>query len=71
MLLTISVLTKNRRLMNKNSRIYVAGHRGLVGSSIVENLVSQGYTQIITRNSSELDLRNQQATEDFLFEGTS
>lgn len=65
MLLPVSVLTNNRQLMNKNSRIYVAGHRGLVGSSIVESLISQGYTNIITRTSAELDLRNQQATEDF------
>jgi GDP-L-fucose synthase len=45
--------------MNKDSRIYVAGHRGLVGSAIVRNLKSKGYTNIITRTHSELDLQNQ------------
>ncbi|MCT7489206.1 GDP-L-fucose synthase [Aliarcobacter cryaerophilus] len=51
--------------MNKNSKIYVAGHRGLVGSAIVKNLVSKGYTNIITRTHSELDLINQKAVEEF------
>ena len=51
--------------MNKNSKIYVAGHRGLVGSAIVKNLVSKGYTNIITRTHSELDLLNQKAVEEF------
>ena len=45
--------------MNKNSKIYVAGHRGLVGSVIVRNLQSKGYTNIITRTHSELDLTDQ------------
>jgi GDP-L-fucose synthase len=51
--------------MNKDSKIYVAGHRGLVGSAIVRKLVKEGYTNIITRTSAELDLRNQKAVEDF------
>lgn len=51
--------------MNKNSKIYVAGHRGLVGSAIVKNLESKGYTNIITRTHSELDLTNQKAVEEF------
>ena len=51
--------------MNKNSKIYVAGHRGLVGSAIVKNLVSKGYTNIITRTHKELDLINQKAVEEF------
>ena len=51
--------------MNKNSKIYVAGHKGLVGSAIVKNLVSKGYTNIITRTHSELDLINQKAVEEF------
>ncbi len=42
--------------MNKNSKIYVAGHRGLVGSAIIKNLVKKGYTNLITRTHSELDL---------------
>lgn len=43
--------------MNKDSKIYVAGHRGLVGSAIVKNLQEQGYTNLVYRTSSELDLR--------------
>jgi GDP-L-fucose synthase len=54
--------------MEKNARIYVAGHRGMVGSAIVRQLEQQGYTHIITRTSSELDLRNQQAVQSFFAE---
>ena len=42
--------------MNKNSKIYVAGHRGLVGSAIVRELKRQGYSNLIYRTHSELDL---------------
>ena len=51
--------------MEKNSKIYVAGHRGMVGSAIYRKLVKEGYTNIITRTSAELDLRNQQAVSEF------
>lgn len=51
--------------MNKNSKIYVAGHRGLVGSAIVKNLTAKGYANIITRTHDELDLTNQQAVAYF------
>ena len=51
--------------MNSNSKIYVAGHRGLVGSAIVRNLEAQGYINIITRTSKDLNLINQQAVDDF------
>lgn len=51
--------------MQKDAKIYVAGHAGLVGSAIVRYLLSQGYTNIIGRTSAELDLRNQQAVKDF------
>ncbi|MDX3959087.1 GDP-L-fucose synthase [Aliarcobacter skirrowii] len=51
--------------MNKNSKIYVSGHRGLVGFAIVKNLISKGYTNIITRTHKELDLINQKAVEEF------
>ena len=51
--------------MELNSRIYVAGHRGMVGSAIVRRLQSLGYHQIITRTSKELDLRNQVAVDSF------
>ena len=51
--------------MNKNASVYVAGHRGMVGSAIVRQLKAAGFTNIITRTSAELDLRNQQAVADF------
>lgn len=51
--------------MNLDSKIYVAGHRGMVGSSIVRNLKSKGYKNLIFKTSQELDLRNQVAVEDF------
>ena len=51
--------------MKTDSRIYVAGHRGLVGSAIVRRLKSDGYEHLILRTSSELDLRNQQAVNHF------
>lgn len=51
--------------MEKNSKIFVAGHRGMVGSAIVRKLKAEGFEQVITRNSAELDLRNQQAVNDF------
>jgi GDP-L-fucose synthase len=51
--------------MEKNSKIYVAGHRGMVGSAIVRRLQQLGFENIITRTSAELDLRNQAAVDDF------
>lgn len=51
--------------MNPNSKIYIAGHRGMAGSAIHRNLNSRGYTNIITRTHSELDLTNQQAVNNF------
>ena len=54
--------------MEKNSLIFVAGHRGLVGSAIVRELKSKGYNNLILRASSELDLRNQAETERFFNE---
>ncbi len=51
--------------MEKNAKIYVAGHRGMVGSAIVRKLQSQGYGNILTRVSSELDLRSQAAVTRF------
>ncbi|HRH18408.1 MAG TPA: GDP-L-fucose synthase [Aquabacterium sp.] len=52
--------------MNKNAKIFVAGHRGMVGSAIVRRLAAAGYTQVITRTRAELDLVNQQAVHDFI-----
>ncbi len=51
--------------MNKQDKIYIAGHRGMVGSAIVRILKSKGFDNIITRTSKELDLRNQQAVNEF------
>jgi GDP-L-fucose synthase len=51
--------------MNKESKIYVAGHRGMVGSAIVRKLKQEGYVNVLTRPSAELDLVNQQAVNDF------
>jgi len=51
--------------MNKNSKIYIAGHRGLVGSAIVKNLESKGYTNLIYRTHTELDLLDSNAVAEF------
>lgn len=51
--------------MEFNSKIYVAGHRGMVGSALVENLEKKGFTNIITRTSQELNLTNQLAVKTF------
>ena len=53
------------RKMNKQDKIYIAGHRGMVGSAILRNLEAAGYSNFVVRTSSELDLRNQQAVADF------
>ena len=54
--------------MNKDSKIYVAGHRGMVGSAIIRELKREGYTNIITRTHAELDLCRQEAVEHFFAE---
>jgi len=51
--------------MDSNSKIFVAGHRGLAGSAIVRVLHEEGFTNVITKTKSELDLRNQQEVRDF------
>ncbi len=51
--------------MEKNAKIYIAGHRGMVGSAIRRKLEAEGYTNFVVRTSRELDLRNQQAVNDF------
>ena len=51
--------------MNKKSKIYIAGHRGMVGSAIHRKLLGMGFTNIITRTSSELDLRIQETVNEF------
>lgn len=52
--------------MNLNTKIYIAGHRGMVGSAIWRTLTAKGYTNLIGCSSAELDLRNQQAVRDFI-----
>lgn len=54
--------------MNKDSKIYVAGHRGMVGSALVRNLQAKGFTNIIGRTHQELDLINQVAVDSFFNE---
>ena len=54
--------------MEKDAKIYVAGHRGMVGSAIVRELVRQGYTNIVTRTHAELDLCRQEDVEKFFAE---
>ncbi len=54
--------------MEKNSKIYIAGHRGLVGSAILKNLKSKGYQNFITRTHNELDLKDTQAVATFFSE---
>ena len=51
--------------MNKDSKIFVAGHRGLVGSAILKNLRQKGYTNFVLRTHAELDLTDQQAVNTF------
>lgn len=51
--------------MDKTSKIYIAGHRGMVGSAIFRKLEKEGYSNLLTRTSSELDLRDQKAVADF------
>lgn len=61
--------SSSRRIdLNKNSTIYVAGHRGLVGSAIVRKLHQQGYTHVITRSRRELDLTDRDAAMSFFAE---
>ena len=51
--------------MNKDAKIYIAGHRGMVGSALVRKLQAEGYQHLVVRTSKELDLSNQQAVADF------
>jgi len=54
--------------MDRSSKIYIAGHRGMVGSAIHRKLLKEGFTNFVTRTSDTLDLRNQQAVADFFEE---
>ena len=53
-------------MINKNSKIYIAGHKGMVGSACWRALEDAGYTNIIGKSSKDLDLRNQREVKDFL-----
>jgi GDP-L-fucose synthase len=70
----MAILFRNRifvaykNYVEKNAKIYVAGHRGMVGSAIYRKLQKEGYENIIIKTSAELDLRNQQAVTDFFAE---
>jgi len=55
-------------MLNKQSKIYIAGHRGMVGSAITRNMVKKGYTNLIFQELDQLDLRRQSAVESFLQE---
>ena len=52
--------------MKKDSKIYIAGHRGMVGSAVWRALEKEGYNNLLGKTSNELDLRNQQAVQDFI-----
>ena len=54
--------------MQKDAKIYIAGHRGMVGSAVWRALEKKGYTNLVGKTSKELDLRNQQAVIDFYAE---
>ncbi len=51
--------------MKKHNKIYIAGHRGMVGSAIKRRLEQKGYSNLVYKTSSELDLKSQQAVEEF------
>lgn len=53
-------------MLDKNAKIYIAGHRGMVGSAICRLLTAQGFTQVITRTRQQLDLMSQTAVQDFM-----
>ena len=56
---------KDESVLPQDARIYVAGHRGMVGSAIVRRLQTEGYSRILTRTHAELDLTHQRAVGDF------
>jgi GDP-L-fucose synthase len=60
-----TAISKALSLMDKNAKIYIAGHRGMVGSAMCRRLQQAGFTNLVTRTSAELDLRDQTAVADF------
>jgi GDP-L-fucose synthase len=59
---------RRKIIMNKNAKIYIAGHRGLVGSAIERKLKAEGYANLLTKTHAELDLLNQMAVNDFFLQ---
>ena len=57
--------------MNKNCRIYIAGHKGLAGSALVRSLRRQGFNNLILRGHAELELKHASAVDDFFPKGAS
>lgn len=64
----INIMNKKVRIVEKNAKIYIAGHRGLVGAALVRELKKQGYHNLIYKTHAELDLENQQAVKEFFYE---
>jgi GDP-L-fucose synthase len=64
-ILQVKKVNRLNTIMEKSAKIYIAGHRGMVGSAIERKLNAEGYHNIIHRTSNELDLRNQQSVNDF------
>jgi GDP-L-fucose synthase len=64
-ILQVKKVNSLNTIMEKSAKIYISGHRGMVGSAIERKLNAEGYHHLIHRTSSELDLRNQQAVNDF------
>jgi GDP-L-fucose synthase len=60
-----AAIKRKKIKMNKTTKIYIAGHNGMVGSSVWRVLAAKGYTNLIGKSSKELDLKNQQAVHDF------
>ena len=63
--MAIQQVKKANSVMDKSAKIYIAGHKGMVGSGLERKLRNEGYNNIISKTSSELDLRNQQTVNDF------
>ena len=59
------MITSEYYTMNKSSKIFIDGHRGMVGSSILRALQARGYNNFVLKNSAELDLRNQLGVANF------
>lgn len=64
--MAIQCMTITSKQLNKNAKIYIAGHRGMVGSAIARRLTLAGYTNLVTRTHAEVDLTNQTAVTQFL-----